>query len=137
MFVDQLAITTSKSHSYQVEGKAAIAPAIVVNPVSVSESLVMNEVKNIELKIKNEGGSTLDWSLKGATGMSGKSFSLGRYSALNTSLHWPREKSTRERVHPFPCSVEALIISAIPGPIRMIQLDQIINGEIFQKMASI
>ena len=65
-----------KVRGLEVEGNAVIPPAITLNPVSISETLKMNEEKTVPLQIKNLGGSVLDWSLSGATARGGKSLAL-------------------------------------------------------------
>jgi hypothetical protein len=72
-----------KVRGLEVEGNAVIPPAITLNPVSISETLKMNEEKTVPLQIKNLGGSVLDWSLSGATARGGKSLAE---KAVNISL---------------------------------------------------
>ena len=78
-----------KVRSLAVQGKASIAPILSMNPMSVSESLGMNEEKTLSLQVRNLGGSVLNWSLTGATAQGGKSlttpavFNKEHFASLN------------------------------------------------------
>ena len=71
--------------SFDLSASASSAPQLVHNPVNISANIKMNEQKQIGLEIKNNGGSILSWSLKGANGLAGSSFSLAN---LFTSEHF-------------------------------------------------
>ena len=74
-----LLLTSSfKPHKFELSGQAVIAPALAYSPGQISESLNANEEKTISFKINNTGGSSLSWSIKGATTELGSSFKLGK-----------------------------------------------------------
>ncbi len=74
-----LLLTSSfKSYKFELSGEAVIAPTLAYSPGQISESLNANEVKTISFKINNTGGSSLSWSIKGATTELGSSFKLGK-----------------------------------------------------------
>ena len=69
--------------SFPVSGNAVLAPLLSYNPGDFSASVKMNEEKSLQIHLQNQGGSTLSWSLKGANGLAGSSFSLGNLFAAN------------------------------------------------------
>ena len=74
-----LLLTSSfKPYKFELSGEAVIAPTLAYSPGQISESLNANEEKTISFKINNTGGSSLSWSIKGATTELGSSFKLGK-----------------------------------------------------------
>ena len=74
-----LLLTSSfKPYKFELSGDAIIAPALAYSPGQISKSLNANEEKTISFKINNNGGSSLFWSIKGATTELGSSFKLGK-----------------------------------------------------------
>ena len=58
-------------------GNSIIAPKIIHNPDNISANLKMNQESKISFNLQNGGGSVLNWSMKGANGLAGSSYSLG------------------------------------------------------------
>jgi hypothetical protein len=79
-----------KSISLSLRGSAKVAPAIALNPGSIAQTLKMKEEKKVNLTIRNTGGSNLGWSIKGATTLGGKSFSLAEVFGMDHFI--PLEK---------------------------------------------
>jgi|GEM_PF-445211 len=74
-----LLLTSSfKPYKFELSGDAIIAPALAYSPGQISKSLNANEEKTISFKINNNGGSSLFWSIKGATTELSSSFKLGK-----------------------------------------------------------
>ena len=79
-----------KSISLSLRGSAKVAPAIALNPGSIAQNLKMKEEKKVNLSVSNTGGSNLGWSIKGATTLGGKSFSLAEVFGMDHFI--PLEK---------------------------------------------
>ena len=89
--------------SFDLSASASSAPQLVHNPGNIFANIKMNEQKQIGLEIKNNGGSILSWSLKGANGLAGSSFSLAN---LFTSDHFkPLAKGSIDKRSGSPVSV--------------------------------
>jgi subtilisin family serine protease len=89
-------------HSFDLSASASKAPQLVHNPGAISANIKMNEQKEIGLEIQNHGGSILTWSLKGANGLAGSSFSLAN---VFTSEHFePLEKGSLNQRSGAPVS---------------------------------
>jgi hypothetical protein len=73
-----LLTSSFKPYKFELSGEAVIAPTLAYSPGQISESLSANEEKTISFKINNTGGSSLSWSIKGATTELGSSFKLGK-----------------------------------------------------------
>jgi len=72
-----------KLRNYSVSGTGLMAPSMIVNPKSFSASLAMNKAKNLSLYLSNNGGSPLNWNIKGLTQKGGKSLSKQRMFDLS------------------------------------------------------
>ena len=89
--------------SFDLSASASSAPQLVHNPGNIFANIKMNEQKEIGLEIQNHGGSILSWSLKGANGLAGSSFSLAN---VFTSEHFkPLEKGSLNKRSGSPVSV--------------------------------
>ena len=63
--------------SLPITANATTAPRLIHNQDSISANLKMNQEAVVNFGLQNGGGSVLNWSLKGANGLAGSSFSLG------------------------------------------------------------
>ena len=91
-----------KLRNYSVSGTGIIAPSMMVNPKSFSASLAMNKEKNLSLYLSNNGGSPLNWNIKGVTQKGGKSLSQPRMFDL--SHFAPRSKGQVDQRKGVPVS---------------------------------
>jgi len=64
-----------KTRSLKVSGQGSFAPVMEVTPSSLSATLKSKQERTVNLRISNTGGSSLNWTLKGATTGGGKSLS--------------------------------------------------------------
>jgi subtilisin family serine protease len=98
-----LLLTSSfEPYKFEVSGQAVIAPALAYSPGQISESLNANEEKTISFKINNTGGSSLSWSIKGATTELGSSFKLGKVFGMEHFV--PLEKGASDNRMGSPIS---------------------------------
>ena len=99
VFTDENGFTV---RNLPLTGSSAKAPKIVHNPQSISATINMNEQSQFALNLQNTGGSSLNWSLKGANGLMGSSFSLG--TVFSSDHFAPLLKGTDDKRNGSPVS---------------------------------
>jgi len=80
MATDMMVMTDENGfsvRSFPLSGNAGFAPQLSHTPGNMDTILKMNEDKTLQIHLQNLGGGSLHWSLKGANGLAGSSFSLG------------------------------------------------------------
>ena len=63
--------------SLPITANATTAPRLIHSQDSISANLKMNQEAVVNFGLQNGGGGVLNWSLQGANGLAGSSFSLG------------------------------------------------------------